>query len=115
MVWGAILYLGRSNLLRIEDNLNSYRQVHEVLQPHQSFPHFKVYPHLSFSRVMHAHMLQNLFEISVQPNTSNFFLRQLIRRMSHLLSTCGIWLVVVSLVIRVLQLNKTNSYCANKQ
>ncbi|GFV82431.1 uncharacterized protein TNCV_3982241 [Trichonephila clavipes] len=31
MVWGTISYLGRSNLLRIEDNSNSY--VHEVLQP----------------------------------------------------------------------------------
>ncbi|GFU59708.1 transposable element Tcb2 transposase [Trichonephila clavipes] len=33
MVWDAISYYGRSNLLRIEDNLNSNRYVHEVLQP----------------------------------------------------------------------------------
>lgn len=33
MVWGAISYHGRSNLLRIEGNLNSNRYVREVLQP----------------------------------------------------------------------------------
>ncbi|GFT49991.1 hypothetical protein TNCV_1635351 [Trichonephila clavipes] len=33
MVWGMISYHGQSNLLRIEDNLNSNRYVHEVLQP----------------------------------------------------------------------------------
>ncbi|GFU79034.1 transposable element Tc1 transposase [Trichonephila clavipes] len=32
MVWGVILYHGRSNLLRIEGNLNSNRYVLEVLQ-----------------------------------------------------------------------------------
>ncbi|GFU76613.1 hypothetical protein TNCV_1272621 [Trichonephila clavipes] len=32
MVWGVISYHGRSNLLRIEGNLNSNRYVHEVLQ-----------------------------------------------------------------------------------
>ncbi|GFX57356.1 transposable element Tc1 transposase [Trichonephila clavipes] len=33
MVWDAILYHGRSNLLRIEGNLNSNRYVRDVLQP----------------------------------------------------------------------------------
>ncbi|GFV02434.1 transposable element Tc1 transposase [Trichonephila clavipes] len=33
MIWGAILYHGRSNLLRIERNLNSNRYVREMLQP----------------------------------------------------------------------------------
>ncbi|GFW30471.1 transposable element Tc1 transposase [Trichonephila clavipes] len=33
MFWGAISYHGRSNLLRIEDNLNSNKYVREVLQP----------------------------------------------------------------------------------
>ncbi|GFU71691.1 uncharacterized protein TNCV_3036311 [Trichonephila clavipes] len=33
MVWGAISYHGRSNLLRIESNLNSNRYFFEVLQP----------------------------------------------------------------------------------
>ncbi|GFW81323.1 uncharacterized protein TNCV_376711 [Trichonephila clavipes] len=32
MVWGATSYHGRSNLLRIEGNLNSNRDVREVLQ-----------------------------------------------------------------------------------
>ena len=32
MVWGAISYHGRSDLLRIEGNLNSYRYVSEELQ-----------------------------------------------------------------------------------
>ncbi|GFT36102.1 transposable element Tcb2 transposase [Trichonephila clavipes] len=33
MVWGAISYHGRSNLLRIVGNLNSNRNVREVLRP----------------------------------------------------------------------------------
>ncbi|GFT47353.1 transposable element Tcb1 transposase [Trichonephila clavipes] len=33
MVWGVISYHGRSNLLRIEANLNINRYVREVLQP----------------------------------------------------------------------------------
>ncbi|GFU63773.1 hypothetical protein TNCV_3321701 [Trichonephila clavipes] len=33
MVWGVISYYGRSNLLRIEGNLNSNRYVHEELNP----------------------------------------------------------------------------------
>ena len=56
----------------------------------KSFSSFKASLELSFSRIMHAHMLQRLFETSVQPNTCNFFLGQLIRRICHLLSKCGI-------------------------
>ncbi|GFU17091.1 transposable element Tc1 transposase [Trichonephila clavipes] len=33
IVWGAISYHGRSNLLRIEGNLNSNKYVREVQQP----------------------------------------------------------------------------------
>ncbi|GFW72202.1 hypothetical protein TNCV_702391 [Trichonephila clavipes] len=33
MFCGALLYHGRSNLLRVEGNLNSNRYVREVLQP----------------------------------------------------------------------------------
>ncbi|GFS90503.1 hypothetical protein TNCV_4097071 [Trichonephila clavipes] len=33
MVWGAISYHGRSNLLRIEGNLNSNKYVREVQEP----------------------------------------------------------------------------------
>ncbi|GFW46378.1 uncharacterized protein TNCV_4810661 [Trichonephila clavipes] len=36
-------------------------------------------------------MLQRLYETSVQPNTYNFFLGLLFRRICCLLSTCGIW------------------------
>ena len=66
MVWGAISYHGRSSFLGIEDILNSNRYVREVLS-------FKTSLDLSFSRIMHAHMLQRLLE-SVQSNKSNFFL-----------------------------------------
>ncbi|GFU65412.1 uncharacterized protein TNCV_1796791 [Trichonephila clavipes] len=55
---------------------------------------------------MPSHMLQRLFETSVQPNTSIFFLGLLIRGDMLPMSTCRIWLVGVSLVIRVLQLQK---------
>ena len=41
-------------------------------------PFFKVFLELTLSRILHAHMLQILFESSVQPNTYNFFLGQLI-------------------------------------
>ncbi|GFX49627.1 uncharacterized protein TNCV_4902691 [Trichonephila clavipes] len=60
---------------------------------------------------MHAYMLQRLFESSVQPNACNFFLDLLIRWIGHLLSTCGIWLVGISFVIHVLQLEKMN-FCS---
>ncbi|GFW28151.1 uncharacterized protein TNCV_2818291 [Trichonephila clavipes] len=97
MVWGAISYFGRSNLLRIETNLNSNMYVPKVLQPS-----FKASLELSYSRIMHAHMFQRLFETLIQPNTYNFLFGLLIHRICRLLCTCGIWLVDVSLVIRVL-------------
>ena len=74
----------------------------------KSFPSFKSSMELPFSRIMHAHMLQRLFETFVQPNPCNFFLGLFIRRICCLLSTCGIWLIGVSIVIRVLHLQKTN-------
>ncbi|GFT33568.1 transposable element Tc1 transposase [Trichonephila clavipes] len=95
MVWGVISYHGRSNLLRIEGNLNSNRYVREVLSlslsySPKSFPSFKASMELSLSRIMHALTLQRLFETSVQPNTWNLFLGLLIRRICRLLSTCGV-------------------------
>ncbi|GFV57230.1 transposable element Tcb1 transposase [Trichonephila clavipes] len=81
----------------------------------KSFLSFKASLELSFSRIMYAHMLQKLFETSVQPNMCNFFPGLLVRRICRLMSTCGIWLVDVSLVIHVLQLQKTNFCCAYKQ
>ncbi|GFT12456.1 uncharacterized protein TNCV_4336201 [Trichonephila clavipes] len=109
MVWGVILYYGRSNLLRIEGSLNSSRYVRVVLQPEVA----QGIPGGNGSQVMHTH-IQRLFETSVQPNACNFFLDQLIHRICRLLSTYGIELISASLVIRVLQLPKTNFCCAYK-
>ncbi|GFS94213.1 uncharacterized protein TNCV_3786701 [Trichonephila clavipes] len=81
----------------------------------KSLPSLKASLELSFSRIMRTPMLQRLFETSVQPNTCNLFFGLLIRLICRLLSTCEIWLVGVSLVIRVLQLQKTNFCCAYKQ
>ena len=61
---------------------------------------------ISFSRIMR--MLQRLLETSVQSNICNFFLGLLIRLICHLLNTCEICLVGVSLGICVLQFQKTN-------
>ncbi|GFV70438.1 uncharacterized protein TNCV_4798571 [Trichonephila clavipes] len=87
MVYFVISYQGRSNLLRIEGNLNCKKYLRELPK---SIPSFKASLELSFSRIMHAHMLQRLFETSVQPNRCIFFLSLLIRRICCLLSTCGI-------------------------
>ena len=80
-------------------------------------PFFKASLELSFSRAMHAHMLQRMLETPVQFNTYNFFLGMFIRRIYRPLITWGGegWLVGVSLVIRVLQLQKTYFGCAYKQ
>ena len=72
----------------------------------KSFPSFKA--SLFFSGIIHALMLQNLFEACVQPNACNFFLNLLIRWICYLLSTRGICLVSFSLVICVLHLQKMN-------
>ncbi|GFV47308.1 uncharacterized protein TNCV_4829641 [Trichonephila clavipes] len=55
----------------------------------KTFPSLKASLELSFSRIMHAHMLQRLLEISVQPNTCNFFLGLLIRRTEHVWDVVG--------------------------
>ena len=70
---------------------------------------------LSLSMITHARMLQRLFEIYVLHNICNFFLGLLIRQICPLLSTCGIWLVGIFLVIRVLLHRKTNFGCVHKQ
>ena len=75
----------------------------------KSFPSFKSSLEVSFSRIMHACILQRLFETSVQPNSCNFFLGLPIHRICRLLSTCRIWSVGVS------PLQKTNFCCAYKQ
>ncbi|PRD24090.1 UNVERIFIED_CONTAM: hypothetical protein NCL1_44693 [Trichonephila clavipes] len=107
VVWGTISYHKRSNLIRIEEtSMKCYSP--------KSFPSFKAFMELSFSRLMHTHMLQRLFENSVQLNTCNFYFGQLIRYMS-LFITCGIWSVSLSLVIRRMQLQKTSFFRAYKQ
>ncbi|GFX16873.1 transposable element Tcb1 transposase [Trichonephila clavipes] len=88
MVWGAISYHGRSTLLRIEAISIATCTPGKCYSP-KSFPSFKASLELFFSRIIHAHMLQRLFETSVQSNTCNFF-GLLIHRICHLLSTCGI-------------------------
>ncbi|GFW57738.1 transposable element Tcb2 transposase [Trichonephila clavipes] len=77
MVWGA--YHGRSHLLRIRGNLNSYRS---VSARSRSLPSRHTLE-LSWSRIMHAHKLQRLFGTSVQPNAWNFFLRQNMSPIDH--------------------------------
>ena len=99
-------------MVRIERNLNSNKYNCEVPK---SFSIFKAFVELSFSRIIHSHMLQRLFEISLQLNVCNYFLGSLIRGMCSLLSTFGIWLVAFSFVIRVLLLQKTNFGCTYKQ
>ena len=76
----------------------------------KSFSYFKETLELSFSSIIHTHMLQKLFETSVQLNICNF-LGLFIRQICHLLSTCGIWLVGNLLV----QLQKMNFGSAFKQ
>ena len=130
MVWGTISYHGQSNLLRSGSVCPFWTLRHKKQPTNQpicyefrvisiatcisvkcywrkSFPWFKVPLELSFNRIMQALTWQKLFETSVQPNTSKFFLILLVRRISRLLSTYGIWLVSV-FVICVLQLQKTN-------
>ncbi|GFU87713.1 uncharacterized protein TNCV_912841 [Trichonephila clavipes] len=72
MVWGAISCHGRSNLLRIEGNLNNNRYVHEVFRP-KVVPFFQYIPGGIFQQDNAPHMLQELFETSVHPSTCNFF------------------------------------------
>ncbi|GFU89637.1 transposable element Tc1 transposase [Trichonephila clavipes] len=49
MIWGAIEYHGRSQLLRIVDNLNSTRYINEVLQP-QDIPFLQGFPGAVFQQ-----------------------------------------------------------------
>ncbi|GFX35075.1 transposable element Tcb1 transposase [Trichonephila clavipes] len=49
MVWGVITYHGRSQLLRIEGNLNSTGYINEVLQP-QAIPFLQGFPGAVFQQ-----------------------------------------------------------------
>ncbi|GFX80166.1 transposable element Tc1 transposase [Trichonephila clavipes] len=101
--WGAISYHGRSDLLLIEGNLNSNS---EVLQP-EVVPFLQVILGAIFQQDNTRPHIEKNYLTSVQPNKWNFFLGLFIRRIYRLLSWCGIWLIGVLLVIRVLQLQKT--------
>ena len=81
----------------------------EALQP-KLFPSFKVSLEQSFSRIMHAHMLQRLRDFS-----SVQHMQLLPCQIYHPLSTCGICLIALSLMICVLKLQKVNFGCAYKQ
>ena len=59
----------------------------------KSFSFFKALLELFFNRIMHAQMLQSLFETFAHPDICNFFLGLLIRRICRLLSPCRILLV----------------------
>ncbi|GFS71436.1 uncharacterized protein TNCV_5051401 [Trichonephila clavipes] len=112
MVWDAISYHGRSNLLRIKGNLNSNRYVHEVLQsdvvsflqgiPGAIFQQDNPRPHVAktvrnFCSTQHIQLLP---WPAYSPDMSSI---------EH------VWLVGVLLVIRVLQLQKTTFRGAFKQ
>ncbi|GFX11390.1 uncharacterized protein TNCV_2804511 [Trichonephila clavipes] len=74
MVWGAISYHGRSNLLRSESNLNSNRYVCEGLQP-EVVPFLQGILGLPQQDNARLHVAK-----TVQLNTWNFFLGMLIGR-----------------------------------
>ena len=63
-VSGEISHHRRSNLLRIEDNFNSNTSTSVKCYSPKSFPSFKSSLELSYWRIMHAHMLQRLFQTS---------------------------------------------------
>ncbi|GFT78124.1 transposable element Tc1 transposase [Trichonephila clavipes] len=114
VVWGAISYHGRSNLQRIEGNLNSNTYVREVLQPEvvpflegipgAIFQLDNARPHVAktvrdFCSAQHMQLLLwPAYSLDMWP-------------IEHV----WVWLVGISLVIHVLQLQKTNFCCAYKQ
>ncbi|GFX99485.1 hypothetical protein TNCV_3039601 [Trichonephila clavipes] len=113
MVWGAISYHGRSNLLRFEGNLISNRYISEVLQC-EVVLFLQGISGAVFQQDNARLHVANTFQDFLSSITCNFFLGLLIFRICHPLSTCGILLVGVSFVIRVLQLQKTTFCCAYK-
>ncbi|GFT06549.1 transposable element Tc1 transposase [Trichonephila clavipes] len=60
MIWGAIAYHGRSQLLRIVGNLNSTRYINEVLQP-QAIPFLQGLPEAVFQQDnAHPHLAKTV-------------------------------------------------------
>ncbi|GFY23553.1 transposable element Tc1 transposase [Trichonephila clavipes] len=114
MVWGAIAYHGRSQLLRIVGNLNSTRSINEALQP-QAIPSCKDCQELYSSRIMPVHMSRRLPNPILIRSRYSLFIGLRIPWICHRLNMCGISLGGVSLVIFVLLLRQTNFGCAYKQ
>ncbi|GFU43747.1 transposable element Tc1 transposase [Trichonephila clavipes] len=115
MVWGAIAYHGRSQLLRIMGNLNSTRYINEVLQP-QAIPFLQGLPGTIFQQdIMPVHMSPRVSNPILIRSRYSFFLGLRIRWICHRLNMCEISLGGVSLVIFVLLLRQTNFHGAYKQ
>ncbi|GFX44914.1 uncharacterized protein TNCV_3429631 [Trichonephila clavipes] len=68
MIWRAISFHGRSNLLQVEGDLNSNRYVHEALQLEVA-PFLQGIPGAIFQQDSVRHILQRLFETSVHSPT----------------------------------------------
>ncbi|GFV06506.1 transposable element Tc1 transposase [Trichonephila clavipes] len=88
MVWDAISYHGRSNLLRFEGNLNSNRYVREVLHL-EVVPFLQSIPGAIFQQDnAHSYVAKTVRDFCNTfcntSNTCNFFLGLLIRRLCHL-------------------------------
>ena len=79
------------------------------------FPSFKVSVELSFSRIIHAHMLQKIVRDSCLAHHMHLLPSPAYSTDIHQLSSCEMSLVDVSLLIRVLQLQKTKIGCACRQ
>ena len=92
MIWDAISYHGRSNLLRFEGNLNSSRYVREVLQS-EVIPFLQDSPGATFQQDNARPHVAKTVRDFYSTQTCNFFLGLFIPRICSLLSTCGIWLV----------------------
>ncbi|GFX99355.1 transposable element Tc1 transposase [Trichonephila clavipes] len=90
MVWGAIAYHGRSQLLRIVGNLNSTQYINEVIQPpNYSFP-ARIARGLYSSRIMPVHMSPRLSNPYLNSQQVQFLPWLRIRRICHRLNICGL-------------------------
>ncbi|GFV73744.1 transposable element Tc1 transposase [Trichonephila clavipes] len=112
MGWGVISYHGRCNLLRIESNLNSNRYVREVLQP-EVVPFLQDNPGAIFQ--------QDNARPQVAETVRDFCSAQHMQLLPwpayspDMLPIKHVRDLVGWIVIRVLQLQKTNFCCSYKQ
>ncbi|GFU15770.1 transposable element Tcb1 transposase [Trichonephila clavipes] len=101
MVWGAIAYHGRSQLLRIVDNLNSTLYINEVLQT-QAILFLQGLLGAVFQQDNARSHVAKTVKSYLDSQQVQLFLGLRIRRICHRLNMCGISLGGVSLVIFVL-------------